>query len=127
MDELLLQLLKRLEEVGERHGEIYSTVCRDLMREAVHDGFLQPVDNFSLPTEFGLASGAADEEVRNALAQYLAAATTKANDLGLPFLGRLEALQNPNVITERGTTYDLFFGYTPPTDFTESGDWIGDS
>ncbi len=126
MDQLLLQLLQSLESIGQRHGEIHDTVCRDEMREAVHDGFLQPVSGYELPNDFGLAGEEANLRVKQALERYIKAGVTKAQELGLTFHDRLAALQNTEVITDRGTTYDCFFGYSPPDDFTESGEWIGD-
>jgi hypothetical protein len=125
MEELLLELLNTLEEVGQSHEEIADTESREAMRRAVFKGFLKPEPSFSLPTDFGLDDDNANHVVGQALGKYIQAANAKATELGLDFHGRLRAFQNPNVQTSSGTTYDEFFGYASPDWWSESGEWLG--
>jgi hypothetical protein len=125
MDELLLELLNRLEAIGQEHEEIYDSEVRDQMREAVHDGFLDLVPGYKLPDTFGLRSDEGNRLVREALSSYIEAATAKAQALGLTFKQRLNAFQSTDAMTPTGTTADEFCGYTSPDLFTESGDWLG--
>ena len=92
MDELLRQLLNRLEAIGATNEEIYDTECRDRMGDAVFDGFIRPVMNFSLPLDFGLLGSAANDAVRTALAEYMDQANRLAPTVGAStFHGRLKA------------------------------------
>ena len=125
MNELLLELLNKLEAIGHEHEEIYDSEVRDQMREAVHDGFLDLVPDYKLPDTFGLVSDKGNHFVREALSSYIEAAKSKAQELGLTFKQRLNAFQSTDVITSTGTTADEFFGYTPPGMFAESGEWLG--
>jgi hypothetical protein len=40
MDKLLLQLLERLEAIGEHHGELFDTEVRESMGIAIMQGFV---------------------------------------------------------------------------------------
>jgi hypothetical protein len=125
MNHLLLELLLRLEAIGQEHEEIYDSEVRDQMREAVHDGFLDLVPDYRLPDTFGLASDEGNRSVRDALSSYIEAAKAKAQELGLTFKQRLNAFQGTEAMTPAGTTSDEFFGYSSPDLFTEAGDWLG--
>lgn len=125
MEQLLLQLLKALEAIGEENEEIGDTECRDAMRAAVYHSFLLPKPGYRLPATFGLYSKKSNQLVREALAVYIKAAKAEAKKLDLSFRGRLVAFQNAAIHTEDGTTSDEFFGYTPPTMWTEFGEWLG--
>jgi hypothetical protein len=54
MKELLLQLLERLEQVGDDHEELFDADVREKMRDAVTEGFFAPV--FELPDDFAMYS-----------------------------------------------------------------------
>jgi hypothetical protein len=123
MEELLKQLLNRLEDVGETNSEIYDTECRDQMGDAVADGFLLAAADFVLPNSFGLYSAPANRKVRDALASYIDEANRRAAALGiLKFKERLSAFQNGAIKSDRfGCYFDNFFGYMPPDDYDEAG------
>lgn len=125
MDDLLLQLLVRLEAIGQEHEEISDTESREAMRRAVFKGFIKPDSAFSMPTDFGLSTDTANQLVGEALGDYIRSANALATEHGLHFHARLKALQNSNVVTPTGTTYDEFFGYASPEWWSESGVWLG--
>ena len=123
MDELLKQLLNRLEAIGATNEEIYDTECRDRMGDAVFDGFIRPVMNFSLPLDFGLRGGATNDAVRTALSEYIDQASRLAPTLGAStFHQRLNAFQDGSVKSDvEGTCFDDFFGFSKPDAFDEAG------
>lgn len=126
MKELLLKLLIRLQQVGDENEEIYDTVCRDAMAEAVFNTFLLPKAGYTFPDDFGLETAKANLAVRNALLEYTSAACELAPTVGVrTFRQRLAALQDISVITEDGGTYDEFFGSYAAGMYTEHGEWLG--
>lgn len=129
MEELLRQLLNRLESIGHDHEELYDTECREQMSEAVMNGFVRATSNYALPDAFGLHSAEANQAVRQALAEYVAGATARAAELRLGgFHDRLAVLQNPHVESEgEGSFYDDFFGYAAPEAFDAAGNPIGNA
>ncbi len=52
MEQLLLDLLNRLEGIGERDESLYDTVVREKMREAVFFAFIKPTPGYALPGMF---------------------------------------------------------------------------
>lgn len=125
MDDLLKELLDRLGLVGKNHEELYDTECRDLMSNAVFDGFIRQIDYFFLPSDFGLYSPEANASVREALAAYIAEANAKAAALHLTsFHDRLSAFQNSDVKSESGDYFDDLFGYSNPSAFNAEGDIV---
>lgn len=123
MNVLLKQLLNPLEAIGATNGEIHDTECRDHMGNAVFDGFIRPVANFSLPLDFGLYSASANDAVRSALADYIEEAKKLAPTVGITtFHARLSAFQNGAIKSDvEGTYFDDFFGYSKPDAFDETG------
>ena len=123
MDDLLLTLLETLEEIGRSHEEIYDTVCRDEMGDAVFHAFIKPSPGYNLPKDFGLSSDDANQRVRAALSRYIESASALAAKLGLAdFQARLAAFQNGEVRTSRAEKqFDAFFGRSDPACFDTSG------
>ncbi len=123
MNELLRQLLNRLEAIGVTNEEIYDTECRDRMGDAVFDGFIRPVANFNIPLDFGLHSTSANDAVRIALADYIEKAKKLAPTVGVTtFHERLDAFQNGTIKSDvEGTYFDVFFGYSKPDAFDDAG------
>ena len=100
MDKLLLELLETLEEIGRSHEEIFDTVCREEMGNAVFQLFIKPSPNYDLPDDFGLFSADANQRVKTALRQYSASASELATKLGIAdFHARWAAFQNGDVRT----------------------------
>jgi hypothetical protein len=129
MKELLQQLLNRLEAIGVTNDEIYDTECRDRMGDAIFDGFIRPMANFSLPLDFGLRDTSANDAVRVALAEYINKALVLAPTVGVStFHERLNAFQDGEVKSDaEGTYFDDFFGFSKPEAFDEAGALRSDS
>ncbi|MGD9128641.1 MAG: hypothetical protein PVH19_14790 [Planctomycetia bacterium] len=127
MEELLLQLLNRLEKIGNVHEELYDTECRERISNAVMDGFIRKKIDFVLADDFGLHTTEANFAVKEALAEYITNANVKAIELGVDdFHKRLTAFQNSNVKSDgEGNFYDDFFGYSAPNTFDPLGNVIG--
>jgi hypothetical protein len=124
--ELLLQLLLRLEAIGEQHEEIGDTVCREAMRSAVFRSFLRPEPGYDLPEDYGLMDPEANRAVGEAIADYVSAARALVPSLGLTnFQQRLTVFQDASVFTEDGSTYDEYFGYQSPERYDTDGKWLG--
>lgn len=99
MDQLLLDLLVRLETVGDRDESLYDTVVREKMGLAVFSGFIKPKPGYGLPDDYGM-SGEDDRVIKAALREYIDGATALAPTLGLTtFHRRLAAFQNKDVRT----------------------------
>ncbi len=124
MDEILKRLLNELEAIGEEHEEIYDSEVREQMSNAIFDGFIRPKDGFALLDELGMRSPIANQEVRAALANYIAAANAEAARAGVSsFHDRLAAFQNSEIDSDgEGAFYDDFFGYSRPDAFDALGD-----
>jgi hypothetical protein len=123
MDELLLELLETLEEIGRSQEEIYDPDCRERMGDAVFALFIKPTPGYELPEDFGLLADDANQRVRAALRRYVDSARELAATLGVAdFHARLAAFQNRDVRTSRERTqFDDFFGWSDPACFDNSG------
>jgi hypothetical protein len=129
MNELLRQLLNQLERIGHDHGELYDSVCRERMSDAVFDGFIRPQAGFSVPGDFGLHSREANDAVGKALSTFIEHANRHAADVGMSsFEQRLAAFQNGDIMSEvEGNYYDDFFGHSDPQSFDAGGGEFGKS
>ena len=127
MDDLLRELLETLEEIGRSHGEIYDTVCREAMGDAVFHRFIKPSPGYELPADFGLDADDSNQRVRAALTRYVESASELAARSGLAgFHARLAAFQNRDVRTAREQNqFDDFFGWSNPACFDDSGNVAG--
>lgn len=123
MDELLRLLLNRLEQIGRDHEELYDTECRQIMANAVTDGFLRDTVDYVVPSNFGLYSAHANTAVRIAITAYIRAAKSMADQVGaVSFHQRLAAFQDAHVKSDKeGCYYDDFFGFSSPDDFDPTG------
>ena len=126
MDELLLELLETLEDIGRSHAEIYDSVCRDAMGDAVFHKFIKPSRSYQLPAGFGLDGDDANQRVRAALGRYVESARELAARLRLAgFHARLAAFQNETVRTSHEQRrFDAFFGRSDPACFDKSGNVV---
>ena len=68
MEQLLLELLIRLEAVGERDGFLFDTEVRERLGDPIFYGFIKPEPGYVPPDDYGMA----DEENRFIKAALLA-------------------------------------------------------
>jgi hypothetical protein len=123
MEQLLLELLHRLEAIGEQHKELYDSDVREAMDDAVFRGFIKPERVYVLPDKFAMFSAEGDRQVRESLAWFLPAAREAAREAGLDtFHKRLAAFQNQEVRTGQQNDYNDFFGWSNPELFDKAGD-----
>lgn len=129
MDTLLLELLRRLERLGEDHGELYDSETREQIGGIVMDGFVCRTPGFKMPERLGMLSEDADLELRRALDEYIQGADKLADEIGLSsFHARLAAFQNRTVRTNPAIDvgYEELFGHTPPEWYDETGSVLWD-
>jgi hypothetical protein len=125
VDEVLLELLHRLEAVGDAHGELFDSDVREAMDDAVHYGFIKPKPGYTLPAEFAMFTPEGDRAVCEVLAWFLPVAREAAERAGLDtFHKRLGAFQKLEVRTARQKDYNAFFGWADPKQFDEAGNVI---
>jgi hypothetical protein len=122
MQELLLELLIRLEAIGDLDESLYDTVVRENMGNAICDGFIRPVPGYVLPDEYGMP----EEEnrlIKIALQDFVGGANRWASELGVvSFQERLAAFQDGSVRTEiQRNDSEEFFGWMNPNDFDKDG------
>ncbi len=124
MEQLLLDLMRRLEAVGDHDESLYDTVVREKMGDPIFYLFVKPKSGYVMPDDYGMS----DEDngvIKAALQEYIAGALTLAPALGLDtFHMRLAAFQNSAVRTEQTNYYDDFFGWSNPKLFDEAGNVI---
>src|SRR5262249_20076742 len=109
MEQLLLELLTRLEAVGDRDESLFDTEVRARIGFTVFLGFIKPKPGYVLPDDYGM-SDEDNREIKAALAAYIEGARALAPALGLDsFHKRLAAFQNDEVHTEQGNKYDEFY------------------
>ena len=119
---ILRRLLDRLDAIAEQHGEVSDTAVRDVISEAVFDGFLRPSSGFVLPDRYAMFSEEGDLLVKRALAEFLPAANHSAADAGLStFHERLSVLQDDDVRSAGGSYLDDYLGWANPEDYDALG------
>jgi hypothetical protein len=108
----LRSLLDALEEVGDKHSELFDTDVREHLWAAIERKYVQLDHAYELPNAFGMFSEAGNSELRAVLAQHLANMVAAAEVYQLDTAAkRLDSLQNTAVrSTRHGYTYDEFFG-----------------
>lgn len=122
MREILVILLSRLDAIGEKHDELFDTDVRQNMSNAIMAGFVRRQQGYVIPDKMGMFSEQADADVVNVIAQYVAMANRRADELELKtFHDRLNALQDRSARSNRGNDYDEFLGHSPPEFFDASG------
>ena len=124
MEQLLLDLMRQLEAVGDRDESLYDTVVREKMGDPIFNLFVKPKPGYVMPDDYGMG----DEDnraIKAALRQYVDGALALAPALGLDtFHERLAAFQNEDAHTEQTNYYDDFFGWSNPDVFDEVGNAI---
>jgi hypothetical protein len=122
MEQLLLDLLYRLEAIGDRDESLYDTVVREKMGNAVFFGFIKPQPGFVLPDDYSMPE-AENRAIRAALGACIEGSRALAPAARLDtFHKRLAAFQNSTIrTTAQKNDYDDFFGWSNPELFDESG------
>lgn len=124
MEQLLLELMRRLEAIGERDESLYDTVVREKMGDPIFFLFVKPEPGYIMPDDYGM-SDEDNRAIKAALSDYIDRALSLGPNLGIgTFHKRLAAFQNGEVRTERKNYYDDFFGWSNPDLFDETGDVI---
>ncbi|MFN3149073.1 hypothetical protein [Bremerella sp.] len=129
MESLLLDLLRRLERLGDNHGELYDSEAREQISGLVMEGFVRKTPGFIMPERLGMLSEEADSDLRRILSEYIEAANRLADEIGLSsFHARLAAFQNRAVRTNPAidVDYEELFGHTPPEWYDEAGNVLWD-
>ena len=123
MQGLLLELLLGLEQIGDQHDELFDTVVRERLGEAVMEGFVRAIGDYKVRPDFGMCSPEVDAAVRALVVSFIDAAKelSEQNQI-VTFHGRLAAFQDEAVLTPFGNDYDEFFGHTPPEDYNDDGE-----
>lgn len=124
MDELLRELLDRLQTIGDRDESLYDTAVREVMGDAIFYGFLKPSPGYALPDDYGMPEDK-NKLIKAALQSYIKRANDLAPALELDtFHKRLEAFQDLSIVSSQGIDYDEFFGWTDPDAYDDSGNFI---
>lgn len=111
MKDALKRLLDALDAIGEAHGEICDTVVREQMHEVIDTHVIQPQEGAVMPTGFGMFSPEADAAVGLALAAFVTDPDVVAlRDASSP-QQRLDAFQDPSVLSDEEMMYDDYFGH----------------
>ncbi len=125
MEQLLLDLLLRLESIGDIDKSLYDTVVREKMGKAVFFGFIKPQAGFVLPGDYGMPKES-NEAIRAAITVYIEGTDAIASATLIDtFHKRLAAFQNSEVrTTNQKNSFDDFFGWSNPELFDEVGNVI---
>lgn len=70
MEELLRQLLNRLVEISNEHGELFDSEVRERIGIAVMEGFVRLQGKESVPPKLGMSSKEANESVRSVIVDH---------------------------------------------------------
>lgn len=125
MDEILLALLHKLNQVAETNEEIFDSECREAVGIAIMEGFVRNLPDYSIPHDLGLATDDANRAVYAAIDEYIRSAKAKAISEGMDrFHDRLAAFQNRAVTFKPGNDYEEFFGHTPPEFYDDGGNVV---
>ena len=125
MKDALKKLLDGLDEIGSKHEELFDSDVRQNMSNAIMEGFVRQRLQYEVPQDFGMFSEAGNTAVHDAIAEYVATANEKADELGLSaFHDRLNAVQDGSVGSINGNDYDDFLGHSRNEFFDELGNVI---
>lgn len=105
-------LLDALEEIAERHGEIFDTHVRERMWEVVQHRYLRLEPAYAIPADLGMFSEDGNRQLREALEHHLHKLVTTADVFTLDTEAkRLRTISNPEVTSgHHGYTFEDFFG-----------------
>ncbi|HMF19006.1 MAG TPA: hypothetical protein VKE98_17490 [Gemmataceae bacterium] len=124
MESVLLELLCRLEALGDEYGELYDSDVRQAMSAAVFAGFIRALPGYTLPDRFAMYRPGGDQRVRGAGLVHRAFANAAERDGLVTFDQRLAAFQNRKVRTTTTLGIEDFFSWAPPEQYDEAGKLI---
>lgn len=123
MEQLLLDLLRRLEAVSDRDQSLYDTAVREALGDPIFNLFIKPKPGYTLPDDYGM-SEEDNRAIKAALRNYIDNALALAPTVGLDtFHKRLAAFQNSEISTG-ANGYEDFFGWSNPEAFDQAGDLV---
>jgi hypothetical protein len=122
LNELLRELLNRLDTIAADHGEVNDTAVREEMAKAILNGFFRKVTDYRLPDKFAMFSANGNIDVMVALAFFIGN-VGEVGDFNT-FHKRLAAFQNESIVSDEGHNSDWFFGHWNTEDFDEDGERI---
>jgi hypothetical protein len=118
----LLELLHRLEVIGDAHEELFVWDVRRAIGYALLSGFAKPTPGYTLPDKFAMLIPEGNRKVREVLEWFLSAAREAAESEGLlGFHARLQSVQNWEVRTARQNNYSNYFAWFDPNLFDDDG------
>jgi hypothetical protein len=125
MRDVLKKLLDLLDEIGNEHEELFDSDVRQNMRNAIMEGFVRHRLQYEIPQDFGMFSDEGNTAVHKAIAEFVATANDKADELGISaFHDRLNVVQDESVCSGNGNDYDEFLGHSRGEFFDERGNVI---
>ena len=121
MDELLSELMNRLELIGDRDESLYDSEVREAMGAPVFFLFIKPEPGYLTPDEYGMSDDD-NRLIKAALLEYIERASNLSSAIGLKtFHQRLAAFQNGEIRSQGKNYFDDFFGWMNPAHFDEDG------
>ena len=113
MEQVLRKLLDQLDLIAEENAEILDSDVREQLSETLFNSYIDPVEGYDLPDDFGLFSEEGNQRVRGAIKSFIDNAIPIAINLKLCTVDeKLGEFQNDDVESEQGSVYDDYFGYT---------------
>ncbi|MBL4868464.1 MAG: hypothetical protein JKY67_19025 [Pseudomonadales bacterium] len=112
MEQVLKRLLDRLDLISEENAEILDSDVRLQLSDALFNCYIDPIDDYDLPDNFGLFTDEGNQKVRVALKSFVDDAIPLAIQLKLITPDdKLGEFQNDDVESSIGSVYDDYFGY----------------
>ena len=117
--DVLRELLNRLDSIAVSHPEVEDTAVREIMALEILNGFCRKRNGYVLPEDFGMYSEKGNARVMVVLALFLGNAR-EFDDLDT-FHARLDAFQDESLVSDKEHDYDWFFGHWEEEDFDANG------
>jgi hypothetical protein len=112
MEQILKGLINELDLISEENAEILDADVRQQLSDALFNCYIDPVDDYDLPDDFGLFTDNGNQRVRAALKSFVDNAIPLAIILNLTTPeDKLGEFQNDSVQSSIGSVYDDYFGY----------------
>lgn len=111
MRNALKQLLNALDVVAETHGEIYDTMVREELRDALHRSFVMAEPEAELPGSFGMFGDEGNAAVCSTLEAFLSEPAVLEMMRAATPQQRLDAFEDGSVLSDQGVPYDEYFGH----------------